>query len=132
MKVLLVGLGRWGEKHLRVLGELGVEPWVADVAAVFRRLNPHLRVTPLALPEVDQRDYRVSTRRMREVGFRTRTDVGTGAEEMTDAIVSGLIPDPESIYYRNAKWLKELTQIGSKNPREVVSLMETLAQMRPR
>jgi UDP-N-acetylglucosamine 3-dehydrogenase len=28
--VLLVGLGRWGEKHLRVLSELGVEVWVAD------------------------------------------------------------------------------------------------------
>ena len=36
MKVLLVGLGRWGEKHLRVLGELGVELWVADVAAERR------------------------------------------------------------------------------------------------
>ena len=36
MKVLLVGLGRWGEKHLRVLGELGVEVWVADVSAERR------------------------------------------------------------------------------------------------
>ena len=33
MKVLLIGLGRWGEKHLRVLGELGVERWVADLSA---------------------------------------------------------------------------------------------------
>lgn len=33
MNVLLVGLGRWGEKHLRVLGELGVTLWVADVSA---------------------------------------------------------------------------------------------------
>ena len=32
MKLLLVGLGRWGEKHLRVLTELGVELWVADLA----------------------------------------------------------------------------------------------------
>ena len=32
MKVLLIGLGRWGEKHLRVLGELGCELWVADVS----------------------------------------------------------------------------------------------------
>ena len=31
MNVLLVGLGRWGEKHLRVLGELGATVWVADV-----------------------------------------------------------------------------------------------------
>jgi len=32
MRVLLIGLGRWGEKHLRVLGELGCEVWVADVS----------------------------------------------------------------------------------------------------
>ena len=32
MNVLLVGLGRWGEKHLRVLGDLGATVWVADVA----------------------------------------------------------------------------------------------------
>src|SRR2546427_7100208 len=32
MNVLLVGLGRWGEKHLRVLRELGATVWVADVA----------------------------------------------------------------------------------------------------
>ena len=32
MKVLLIGLGRWGEKHLRVLRELGCEVWVADVS----------------------------------------------------------------------------------------------------
>jgi predicted dehydrogenase len=31
VKILLVGLGRWGEKHVRVLRELGVELWVADV-----------------------------------------------------------------------------------------------------
>jgi UDP-N-acetylglucosamine 3-dehydrogenase len=32
VKILLIGLGRWGEKHLRVLIELGLEVWVADVA----------------------------------------------------------------------------------------------------
>lgn len=33
MNVLLIGLGRWGEKHLRVLRQLGVTLWVADVSA---------------------------------------------------------------------------------------------------
>jgi predicted dehydrogenase len=33
MNVLLIGLGRWGEKHLRVLRELGADVWAADVAA---------------------------------------------------------------------------------------------------
>jgi UDP-N-acetylglucosamine 3-dehydrogenase len=37
MNVLLVGLGRWGEKHLRVLRELGATVWVADVSAERRR-----------------------------------------------------------------------------------------------
>ena len=32
MNVLLVGLGRWGENHLRVLGELGVTLWAADLS----------------------------------------------------------------------------------------------------
>jgi predicted dehydrogenase len=37
LQVLLVGLGRWGEKHLRVLGELGVTVWAADVSEARRR-----------------------------------------------------------------------------------------------
>ena len=32
MRVLLIGLGRWGEKHLRVLRDLGADVWVADVS----------------------------------------------------------------------------------------------------
>jgi predicted dehydrogenase len=32
VKILVVGLGRWGEKHVRVLRELGVDLWVADVS----------------------------------------------------------------------------------------------------
>jgi predicted dehydrogenase len=41
VNVLLVGLGRWGEKHLRVLGELGVTVWVADVSEARRRWAIH-------------------------------------------------------------------------------------------
>jgi UDP-N-acetylglucosamine 3-dehydrogenase len=36
MNILLVGLGRWGEKHLRVLRELGAVVWVADVSTARR------------------------------------------------------------------------------------------------
>lgn len=36
MNILLIGLGRWGEQHLRVLGELGVTVWAADVSAARR------------------------------------------------------------------------------------------------
>jgi predicted dehydrogenase len=64
MKILLVGLGRWGEKHLRVLGELGVELWVADVSAERRAFAVKAGVAPAravedfrsALPHVDAAD----------------------------------------------------------------------------
>ena len=64
MKILLVGLGRWGEKHLRVLGELGVERWVADASPDRRALAIGAGVAPAcvvddfrrALPQVDAVD----------------------------------------------------------------------------
>lgn len=36
MNVLLVGAGRWGEKHLRVLRELGTTVWLADASPARR------------------------------------------------------------------------------------------------
>jgi len=64
MRVLLIGLGRWGEKHLRVLGELGCEVWIADVSAERRALAvkagvPETRTVADfrdALPHVDAVD----------------------------------------------------------------------------
>jgi predicted dehydrogenase len=64
MRVLLVGLGRWGEKHLRVLGALGATVWTADVSASGRRRAmdhgvPERRVVTdyrEALPHVDAVD----------------------------------------------------------------------------
>lgn len=37
MNVLLVGLGRWGANHLRVLRQIGVTVWVADISAERRQ-----------------------------------------------------------------------------------------------
>jgi len=55
VKVLLVGLGRWGEKHLRVLGELGVDLWVADVSPERRAAAVKAGVAPARVVE-DFRD----------------------------------------------------------------------------
>jgi nucleoside-diphosphate-sugar epimerase len=104
---------------------------VVDLVGVFEALNPRLQVAHIPTPDQDRRNYRVSTRRMVEEGFRPRMSVALGSEEMVDAIVSGLIPDPESIFYRNAKWLKELTQIGSMGHRELVGLIETFKHAGP-
>jgi nucleoside-diphosphate-sugar epimerase len=104
---------------------------VIDLVGVFKGINPRLDVEFVASADVDARNYRVSTRRMAAEGFRPRITVEMGSEEMVDAIVSGLVPDPESIFYRNAKWLKELTQIGSMGHRELVSLIETFRHASP-
>ena len=67
-------------------------------------------------------------------GFRPRVSVELGAEEMVDAMVSGQIADPESIFYRSPKWVKELTQAGSRRHRELAGLLEgfkTIDGVRP-
>lgn len=81
---------------------------VTDVADTFMRLKPSLGVERIAADDKDQRNYRADLSRLRATGFKTRIGIEVGAEEMMEAIVSGAIPDPESTYYQNAKWLKEL------------------------
>lgn len=103
---------------------------VVDVAAVFARVNPRLKVTHLETPDEDRRNYAVSTARMQKAGFETRVGLEFGATEMIEAIITGRIPDPESVYYRNAKWLKELSRIGSTDHGQLIGLAETLAQIR--
>lgn len=46
MNVLLIGLGRWGEKHLRVLSDLGATVWAADVSAERRALAAKSGLAP--------------------------------------------------------------------------------------
>jgi nucleoside-diphosphate-sugar epimerase len=101
---------------------------VTDIATQFQRINPLLKPVFVPLDDIDRRDYRVSTQRMTDEGFRPRLTVEMGAEEMIEAIISGAITDPESIFYRNAKWLKELSNIGSMPHRDLVNLLEVVAQ----
>ena len=64
MKVLLVGLGRWGEKHSACSRSLGVDLWVADLSEERRALAVQAGVAACArvadfravLPEVDAVD----------------------------------------------------------------------------
>lgn len=76
---------------------------VVDLVDLFRDINPRLNVNFIPTADPDRRDYKVSTRRLGETGFQPQVSVRFGAEQLVDAIVSGLIPDPESIFYRNAK-----------------------------
>ena len=90
---------------------------VVDVVRIFQQVNPSLQVEHIHTLNEDHRDYRVTTNRLRQEGFSTRIGVDIGSEEITEAIVAGLIPDPESIYYQNAKWLRELSlKMGKSLP----------------
>jgi len=99
---------------------------VVDVAGLFQQMNPRLKVSHLNMVEPDRRDYRVRASRMEGAGFLPRLTVEAGVVEITEAIINGQIPDPESIYYRNAKWLKELSELGNRSHREILGLMENI------
>jgi nucleoside-diphosphate-sugar epimerase len=100
---------------------------VVDVADMFLRMNTNLKVTQVATQDPDRRNYRVSAQRISDEGFHPRIGVEEGAEGIAEAIVSGAISDPESVFYRNAKWLKDLTSIGSMDHRQLVQLLESFS-----
>ena len=97
---------------------------VVDVVEVFKRINTRLAVVGVNEANEDRRDYRVSTARMAASGFQPRMTLEIGAEEMIEAILTGLIPDPESIFYRNSKWLKELSSLELSQHRDLTDLMD--------
>lgn len=70
MNVLLVGLGRWGEKHLRVLREIGATVWAADVSADRARWAIAQGVEPAHAIE----DYRVALDHVDAVDVVTPAD----------------------------------------------------------
>ena len=102
---------------------------VVDLALMFGEMNPSLTVTHIDSSNEDRRDYSVSSARLRKSGFETKTDVRTGAEALVDAITTGAIRDPESIYYRNAKWLKELTTLRDDDHVHITAVMRTLTRI---
>ncbi len=102
---------------------------VVDLAEIFRKIKPGLNVKYTQTDDVDKRDYSVSTARMEKAGFQPQVSLSLGAEEMLDAIVSGLITDPESIFYRNAKWLKELDFADGRDHRRLIELMESYSDV---
>lgn len=105
---------------------------VVDVAAILKRINPTLAVTHLTVQDSDRRDYRVSTARMRDAGFHPQLTVAAGAEGIAEAIVCGVVPDPESIFYQNAKWLRELTSVKDRDHLQIMDLIENARSMQHR
>jgi hypothetical protein len=67
---------------------------------------------------------------MKEEGIQPRVTIQAGAEEIVEAIITGRIADPEAIYYRNAKWLKELTGLGNRDHRGLIGMLDMIASSR--
>ncbi|QJP14290.1 SDR family oxidoreductase [Starkeya sp. ORNL1] len=81
---------------------------ISEVANTFKRINPSLQVTYVPTQDPDQRDYRVSAKRIADEGFYPHLKVEAGAKRVASAITQGLINDPESSRHNNLKWLREL------------------------
>ncbi|HEX2777883.1 MAG TPA: hypothetical protein VHM30_00175, partial [Gemmatimonadaceae bacterium] len=103
---------------------------VVDLIDIFKSINPRVVERFIELENPDNRNYHVSTKRMTEEGIRPRVTVAAGAEEIVEAIVTGRIADPEAIFYRNAKWLKELTGLGSRDHRGLIGMLDLIASSR--
>lgn len=103
---------------------------VIDLIDVFTGIAPAVKPVFIELENPDNRNYHVSVARMRQEGIAPSVSVRAGAEEIVEAIAAGRIADPEAIYYRNAKWLKELSEIGSRDHSGLLKMMDAMALAR--
>jgi nucleoside-diphosphate-sugar epimerase len=92
---------------------------VCDVASIFARLNPAIRIRRVESIDQDRRDYKVDTLRMYSAGLLPLFDVESGAEEMAKALGSGLIPEPDSDIYQNARWARMLANSADRHEHRV-------------
>ena len=118
-------------EHQHVMYNIAYENMrVVDLIEIFKGINPECHEKFIELANPDNRNYHVSVARMKAEGIQPRVSIATGAEEIVEAIVTGRIADPEAIYYRNAKWLKELTGLGSDDHRGLIGMLDLLASSR--
>ncbi len=117
--------------HKHVMCNIAHENFrVVDLIDIFKSINPNVQPVYVKLDNPDNRNYHVSIKRMKEEGIQPRVSVVSGAEEIIEAIVTGRIADPEAVYYRNAKWLKELTELGSRDHSGIIRMMDVIASSR--
>lgn len=81
---------------------------VNEVAQIFKRVVPNLKLNYFTENTEDKRNYKVNNSLMKEEGFKPFSTVEFGSQEIQEQLIQGKISDPESLYYQNVKWLKEL------------------------
>jgi predicted dehydrogenase len=116
VRVLLIGLGRWGEKHLRVLRDLDAEVWVAD-------LSPERRAWALSQGVAPARafaDYRAALAQVDAVDIVTPADshlalatqcLGAGRDCFIEKPVTRTVAEARALVER-ARTAKRLVQVG--------------------
>ncbi|MBI3624545.1 MAG: Gfo/Idh/MocA family oxidoreductase [Candidatus Rokubacteria bacterium] len=105
MNVLLVGLGRWGEKHLRVLSDLGVTVWASDVAPERRAVAAKNGLDPARIVS----DFASALSRVDAVDIVTPAD--THLELTTRCLRDGkdcFVEKPLTLTAREARQLVEV------------------------
>jgi nucleoside-diphosphate-sugar epimerase len=103
---------------------------VVDLISTFQSINPQLRVNYTKVENQDHRDYQVTTQRFRNEGFQPMIPLEVGAEELVEALVTGRIPEPDSILYRNVNLIKELSGFSSQEHRGILDLIDKLSKVR--
>lgn len=93
---------------------------VIDVARVFLAINPHLKIVHSQPREPNFDGYRMATQHLIDEGFQPHFEVKRGVEEMVEAIVTGIIPNPESDYYRNAPWLSRIMSLNDHTSPSII------------
>ena len=83
---------------------------VRELTEILQGLDPAVEVVDRAATDEDRRNYRVDTTELRRSGFVPEYTVRMGLAEIAEAVAGGTIPDPESICYRNVKWLRRLME----------------------
>lgn len=84
---------------------------LVDVAECARAINPMLEVQYVGEPNVDRRNYRVTTTRLNAEGFNAVIDVMRGMEEVTDVLARGWIVRSTPKHF-TASWMKEILRTG--------------------
>jgi predicted dehydrogenase len=111
MTLLPIGLGRWGDKHLRVLRELGEDLWVADLSATRRAWAEQQGVPPGRVVK----DYREALAAVDAVDVVTPADSHqTIVETCLAAGRSCFVEKPLSITSAEGRALAEAARAAGK------------------
>lgn len=77
-----------------------------EILKIIKRYIPEVKAEVLE-DSNDKRDYKVSFKKIKKIlGFKAKFDLSAGIKEVKDAIVKGIISDPQELKYTNLGFKK--------------------------